>query len=303
MFTVALTVVAATAAGTVADHRAGWAPVVARRCLAGMLYCLIPFVSYVGFARLQLTLGAGAGLLLAYVGLALAGALVWTAGRRLGLARPELGALICTVILANTGYLGLPTSLALLGPAALSHAIAYDQLISGPMVFTAGFAVGAAFGAAGSSEPGLRARARAFLLRNPPLWGAAAGLLTGWAPAPLPAISHDVLAVMLVMGFFAVGVYLSSERREDHAPLFERPDRRVGLALVCRLLVNPAWLLLVSLAGVGIPGAYLLQAAMPSGINGLIVGHAYGLDQRLIATVIVWSTSLVVAVAVLSRLL
>jgi len=37
---------------------------------------------------------------------------------------------------------------------------------------------------------------------------------------------------------------------------------------------------------------------MPCGINGLIVGHAFGLDQRLIATSIVWSTLLVVAVGV-----
>jgi predicted permease len=35
---------------------------------------------------------------------------------------------------------------------------------------------------------------------------------------------------------------------------------------------------------------------MPSGINSLIIGHAYGLDQRLIATVIVWSTLLVLVV-------
>ena len=29
---------------------------------------------------------------------------------------------------------------------------------------------------------------------------------------------------------------------------------------------------------------------MPTGINSLIVGHAFGLDQRLIATIIVWTT-------------
>ena len=30
---------------------------------------------------------------------------------------------------------------------------------------------------------------------------------------------------------------------------------------------------------------------MPTGLSALIVGHAYGLDQRLIATIIVWSTA------------
>jgi predicted permease len=202
------------------------------------------------------------------------------------------------VILANTGYLGLPMAVALLGGGALPHAIAYDQVISGPMVFTAGFAVGAAFGvpAEGVAAPGLRARARAFLTRNPPLWGAVAGVVLRWAPSPLPQISRAVVEVALVTGFFAVGAYLSSERRKDHASLFSRPDAAVWIALGCRFLINPALLGAASLLGVAVPSAYLLQAAMPSGINGLIVGHAFGLDQRLIATVIVWSTVLAVSV-------
>ena len=29
---------------------------------------------------------------------------------------------------------------------------------------------------------------------------------------------------------------------------------------------------------------------MPTGINTLIVGHAYGLDERQIATTVAWST-------------
>ena len=38
---------------------------------------------------------------------------------------------------------------------------------------------------------------------------------------------------------------------------------------------------------------------MPTGINSLIVGHAFGLDQRMIATTIVWSTAVVLAVGML----
>jgi hypothetical protein len=47
------------------------------------------------------------------------------------------------------------------------------------------------------------------------------------------------------------------------------------------------------------PAAYLLLAAMPTGVNALVVGHAYGLDQRLIATAIVWSTAAVLAAGLL----
>jgi len=297
---VALIVAAATTVGIVADHRTDAAPAAARRALALMLWVLIPFVSYVNFAHLQLSLGAGVGLLIGYIGLGIAGSLAWALGKRIGMARSALGGLICTVILANTGYLGLPMTIALLGTHALPHAVAWDQVISGPMVFTAGFAVGAAFGTGERAGAGIGERLKLFLTRNPPLWGAVAGLLvpSGWAPNPLPYISRQVIEAMLVLGFFAVGVYLSSERREEHAPLFQRPDRVMAIALGCRFLVNPALLGGVALLGVGIPSAYFLQAAMPCGINGLIVGHAFGLDQRLIATSIVWSTLLVVAVGV-----
>jgi hypothetical protein len=137
------------------------------------------------------------------------------------------------------------------------------------------------------------ARVRAFLTRNPPLVAVVAGLLASpaLAPAPLPAISHVVVGSLLVLGFFAVGVFLSSERREDGAPLLEWPDRRVGLAMGLRMVVAPLLVAAMSALFVSLPSAYFLQAAMPTGINALLVGHAYGLDQRLIATIIVWSTA------------
>jgi predicted permease len=124
-----------------------------------------------------------------------------------------------------------------------------------------------------------------------------AGLLAGpsLAPAPLPAISHAVVAGLLLLGFFAVGVNLSSERRMEDAPLLERPDRRVAVAIGLRLVTAPLLLAGLSATFVALPSAYLLQSAMPSGINSLIVGHAYGLDQRLIATIIVWSTAAALA--------
>jgi predicted permease len=292
---VILTVVVATAVGVMAERRTRSAQTAARWILSTMLYVLVPFVAFVSFVHLHLTLGGGIGLLVAYFGLGIAGFLTWWAGRRMGLEGPALGGLICTVILVNTGYLGVPMAVVVFGSHALSKAVAYDQVVSGPMVYTVGFGVGAALGTRGSGGRG--ERLRAFLTRNPPLLAVVAGLLAPAAAAPevLVHAAHVVVDVMLVIGFFAVGVYLSSERRDDAAPLLERPDGRVGLALGLRFLINPVLLALVSAVGVAIPSVYLLQAAMPTGINSLIVGHAFGLDQRLIATIIVWSTLVVLA--------
>ncbi|MBW3563008.1 MAG: AEC family transporter, partial [Actinobacteria bacterium] len=75
-------------------------------------------------------------------------------------------------------------------------------------------------------------------------------------------------------------------------PSFTRP---VAVALVLRMGVAPGLLVLASVALVRLPDAYLLQAAMPSGINGLVVAHAYGLDVRVTAGAIAWSTVAAVA--------
>jgi predicted permease len=301
---VAIAVILATAAGVAFEHRSPLAPRAAAWALQSMLYALVPFVAYVSFAHLHLSLGAGAGLVVAYAGIGVAGITTWAIGRRwLDLPRPALGGLICSVILVNTGYLGLPMTVALLGTGDLAHAVAYDQVVSGPLVFTAGFAVGAAFGTRGAAE-GLGTRLRAFVTRNPPLLAAVAGLLVPVALAPhaLVVASHVVVDALLVVGFVVVGINLSAERREDHARLLEPPDRHVLVAIALRFGVTPLLLAAVSGLGVAIPSAYLLQAAMPSGINSLIVGHAFGLDQRLIATMIVWSTLAALAVALIADL-
>jgi predicted permease len=56
-------------------------------------------------------------------------------------------------------------------------------------------------------------------------------------------------------------------------------------------------LLLVALAApvIDLPGPYLLLAAMPVGLNAITVAHVYGLDLRLAAGAIAWSTALAVA--------
>ena len=40
----------------------------------------------------------------------------------------------------------------------------------------------------------------------------------------------------------------------------------------------------------------LLLAAMPAGINVLVIAHAYGLDLRLAADSIVWTTAIALVV-------
>lgn len=297
MIAVALAIAAFTAVGVMAERRLGdRAQTASRAAIVALLWTVLPFVTFFNIARLELDAGVGGGLLLAYAQLAVVGALAFLAGDRLlGLRRHETGALVVVVILANTGYLGVPLTAALLGTDQLAEGIAFDAVVSGPMFVGVAFAVGAALGT--TAGEGAAARLRAFVLRNPPLLAVVAGLLAPDALAPdaLVDVAEVLVFAIVPVGFFILGVNLAAEAEEGalaFPPPFSRP---VAAVLVLRVGVAPALMLAFSAAVVEVPAAYLLQAAMPSGINSLVVAHAYGLDLRICASAIAWTTGVVVA--------
>jgi len=295
---VVLAVVASVTAGVAAERRSSTAAQrLGRRTLDVMLYVLVPFVTFFNIAHLHITRGVGVGIGLGYAELAVVGVGAWVIGERvLRLSRPATGALICATVLANTGYLGLPLAVALLGVRQLGTAIAFDTLVSAPMLLFVGFAVGAAFGSRAGDTRG--ERVRAYFARNPPLLAVAAGLLAprSLAPALLVSASHVVVFALLPLGFFALGINLAAESDEGTVPFPPRLTAPIATVLGLRLLAAPALLLILSALVVAVPEAYLLQAAMPCGINSLIVAHAYGLDLRLVAGALAWSTAVVMVV-------
>jgi predicted permease len=295
---VALAIVASTAIGVAAERRDGerarrWS----HRSITVLLWTVLPFITFFVLARLELDAGVGAGLLLAYAELAAVGVLAYLAGSRLlGLSRPQTGALVVVVVLANTGYLGIPLCAALLGTGDLGPAIAFDTVVSGPMFYGVGFAIGAAFGATAGETSGERLRS---FLRNPPLVAVVAAFVAPDALAPevLVDIAEVLAFAVLPVGFFILGVNLATEA-EDGALVFPPPfSRPVAAAVSLRLLVAPALMLGLSAATVDVPDAYLVQAAMPSGINSLVIAHAYGLDLKITASALAWSTAIVIVAA------
>jgi predicted permease len=294
---VALAIVAFTSVGALAERRFGArAQAFSRRLIDLMVWVLIPFIVFFILARLHLGGGVGIGIVLGYAELALVGVLAYVIGRRaLHLGRAGLGALILTVILANTGYLGIPLTGALLGHDALAPAIAWDTLVSQVVLYTAGFAVGAAFGTTAGERPA--ERVRAFLTRNPVLWAMAAAVLAPDALAPdaLVDVARALAAYgLLPLGFFILGVNLMGEREEGVLAFPPPLTAPVATGVALRMAVAPALLVALSALTVDVPDAYLLQAAMASGINSLIVAHLYGLDLRLAASTIAWSTAVAV---------
>ena len=76
----------------------------------------------------------------------------------------------------------------------------------------------------------------------------------------------------------------------------------VGAAILLRLAIAPGLLLLLSLPFIDLPGPYLLLAAMPCGINTLLVAHVYGLDAKLDAQAVAWTTAIAVIAAIAAQL-
>jgi predicted permease len=269
---------------------------VARLVLAGMLYTLVPFIVFFNIARLHVDVNVGAGIALGWVTLLCGGALAYVIGTRLlRLERPSVGALMATVMQVNTGYVGIPLIAALLGSDEIGRAAAYDALVTAPVLFLVVFAVGAAFGS--EAGEGWRERLRNFFLRNPPLFAVIAAVVApdSLAPDALVDATHVLVYALVPLGFFAVGVTLAQESDEGSFAIPPALTAPVGAALALRLVVAPATILLLSLPLIDLPEPYLIQAAMPSGVNCLVVAHAYGLDLKLCSAVIAWSTTLVVA--------
>jgi predicted permease len=287
-------IVASTAAGVWAEHRyqdrAGTA---ARRGLSLLLYVVLPPAIFFNLAAADLDANAGLGVAFGLLALALTAVSAWAIGAKLlRLERPATGALIASNLVPNSGYLGYPVVAALLGFDALGEAVAYDILVSGPGLLLGAFAVGAAFG--DRAGEGIRDRTRAFFLRNPPLYAAIAALLAPDALAPevLVDASRVIVVAILPLGFFAVGAALAEEADEGTVGFPPSLDAPVAAAVALKLLLAPALLYLITLPFIELPDAYLLLATMPCGLNTMIVAHAYGLDLRITAGAITWSTAL-----------
>jgi len=302
---IAAAIVASVAVGVAAERRRPRAAALAaRRSLTLMLYGLVPPVIFFNLAASEVDLEHGEGLILGLIAISAAGLFVWAASTRvLRLPRPQTGAVIAAVLCVNSGYLGYPLVVALLGRDELSTAVLYDVAVSGPSLLLGAFAVGAAFGT--KAGEGSRERVRAFFTRNPPLYAAIAALLAPDALAPqvLVDASQALLVAILPLGFFAVGATLAENAEHGELPMPPPLTRPVVLAVFTRLIVAPALLIALAAPLIDLPGPYLLLAAMPTGLNSMVVAHAYGLDMEITAEAVTWSTAIVIAAALTSLLL
>lgn len=295
MLWILLTILVSVAAGIYGEHR--WpekAGEGSRRGLLLILYFVLPPIVFFNLVHIELSFGGGAGIAAGIAAAAGVGLIAWVlAVPVLKLPRPVAGSVICCSILANTSYLGYPMVYSLMGGEALTNAVLFDVVVSYLTLMIGAFGVGAAFGT--KAGEGFRDRLKAFFFKNPLLLAAVLGLLApeSFAPEIAVEISRLLVLIPLVAGFFAVGAILTEEARDGVMKVPPRPHKPLGAVIFSRLVAAPGLLFLFTLPFSGVPDSYYLLAVMPTGLNSMIVGHAYGLDLRTAAEAIVYTTAIV----------
>lgn len=201
--------------------------------------------------------------------------------RALRWPRAVEGALLLTVPLGNTSYLGYPLTRALLGDAALPYAVAYDQFGSFLILSTYGVLVLAWYG------HGVRPRPW-HIVRRVLTFPAFLALLLALAVAPttlpawLDAMLQPLAAALLPLVALAIGLQLRL-----------RPDRAhlgaLGAGLGLKMLALPLLALLLA-PWLGLHGpaaqAAVLESAMPPMITAAALAAMAGLVPELAAAMV-----------------
>jgi len=214
----------------------------------------------------------------------------------------ERGAVALGSAVGNTSYVGYPLAIAVFGPAGLALAVIYAefQFLIPALAVQRGVARHyAGPGSRAPAEPGLSSLLRGWVL-NPLVAAGVAALALHYGGVDLRHVVAPLgppagLAIGM-FGFFQLGLATPLERvahrLADLAP--------AGATLTLRCAGSPLLLFALSrVAGVHMPGVWLLLAATPVAFNPIILARVYDLDSAMLRLVVAVSTPLwIVAVLV-----
>ena len=221
--------------------------------------------------------------------------------RRIGWNDAAFGALVAAF--PNTGFMGVPLLVALLGPAAAGPAILtilVDILITTSLCTALSRLDGAdEHGVARAARNALRG-----VLVNPMPWAIVLGALASAVELQLPAPVLQTLGLLAdaasPVALFTIGAVLArSQMQRPGAALPPLPLRDYLPIAVIKLLVHPVLVLLVGVAAIqlGVPlerftlTVMVLVAALPSASNVSLLAEKYGANNGRIARIILVSTA------------
>ncbi|MFM7447746.1 MAG: AEC family transporter [Leptolyngbyaceae cyanobacterium] len=265
---------------------AGWVlgrylPASTPRLLGKCLYWFGVPISILAFLRhAQVSLSLWIAPVIAWAAILIGIGLSWLIVRRRDISDRTKGSFLLSSMVGNTGYIGYPVTLALVGPQHFAWALFYD--------------IGSTFGAYGlgtalathfGENRSTLWQSLQTVLKNPALWSFAISMLLRNFPLPtaietgLKTFAWGVISLSLVL----IGMRLSQ------LTCFQRL-KPAALSLGIKMILVPLVLGLV-LKEMGLVNpihrVMLLQMAMPPAFATLVLAETYELDQELTVTTLV----------------
>lgn len=230
--------------------------------------------------------------LIGWVVLLLAFGLAYLLGRLMRLPDSQLGVLMVSGSVSNTGFLGVPLVYSLLGdkPSIIAAAVTFDMAVTTLGLYFAGVMILTHFSRAGGDKPDWEPFKR--IVRMPLLWATVFGYglmvsgvrLPGFAEFALEKLANLTIPLVLL----AIGVML---RLRAWGSKFGR----MGLVVVFKCLLVPGlmvgMLLLTGMRG-DMARVMILLAAMPSAMVSAVLAAHYHSDAELAAASVTVSTLL-----------
>lgn len=208
-------------------------------------------------------------------------------------SKPTQGSFLLSSMVGNTGYLGFPVTLALVGEKYFGWALFYDMLGTLIGAYGLGVLLAARFGQGATQYWQLLQT----ILYNPALWSLGVGLglrqvpLTQWAENSLQGFAWSVIALSLIL----IGMRLSQLNSWGRL-------KQASVSLSIKMLVVPmiVGIVLLLLGIDALPRlAIVLQMGMPPAFATLVLAEVYGLDRDLaVTTLAVGSISLLLTLPV-----
>ena len=246
----------------------------------------------------QLIDPAAAGVYLLCALVMVGGTVLATRGPRMGWNDAAFGALVAAF--PNTGFMGVPLLVALLGAASAGPAIltiAIDMVITSSLcVALSRLDVAGTHGMAVALRKALRGMAG-----NPMPWAIALGALASALQFRLPGPLDQSVAMLAdaasPVALFTIGAVLARSQMNEHERVPARDYVPIALA---KLLLHPllVWAVGQGAIALGLPlspfalTALVLLAALPSASNVSLLAERFGAHNGRIARTILVSTAL-----------
>ncbi|MCU0527040.1 MAG: AEC family transporter [Elainella sp. Prado103] len=212
-----------------------------------------------------------------------------TLDRLLGqtLMPPSQGSFLLSTMFGNTGYLGYPIALALIGTQYFGWTVFYDTLGSALSSYSVGVVLAAQFG----SQMRRSIHLAVALLKNPALWSfwLGLGLRNVSLPPPIEQGLHAGAWTIVGLSLLLLGMRLSQLTSQRYLAT-------AMIGLMIKMAIVPL-LIGFGLPYLGITGtprlAIVIQAAMPPAFATLVLAEAYDLDRDLTVTTLALGSLLI----------